>query len=85
MASSAAPSSPRDALAELWLRRDLRLDGWFMMDSPIPTLIFSALYLLFVTIVGPRIMRDRAPLHLKGPMQVYNVTQVGKGILYPIP
>lgn len=63
--------------SDLWEIRDKRLDGWFMMDSPWPTVTLSALYVYGVTRLGPSLMRDRKPFdNLKWPMQIYNLFQV---------
>ena len=37
-------------------RADKRMDGWPLMDSPVPTLLLTAAYLVFV-LLGPTIMR----------------------------
>ncbi len=67
----------QESYDDLWSKRDQRLDGWFMMDSPVPTVALSASYVLFVTVIGPRMMRDRKPFeNLKMYMQVYNVVSV---------
>ncbi len=63
-------ASLRDFYSDLWSLRDRRLDGWTMMDSPAPTLALSAAYVLLVTAIGPRFMRDRPPYDLKMLIQV---------------
>ena len=46
--------------SELWALRDPRLDSWPMMSSPLPTLALSLAYVVFVTGLGPWIMKDRS-------------------------
>ena len=36
--------------AELWRRRDPRLDGWLLMDSPWPTVVACVAYVYFVKV-----------------------------------
>ncbi|XP_070557474.1 very long chain fatty acid elongase 4-like [Ptychodera flava] len=50
---------------------DKRVDDWFLMSSPVPTLAIIMLYLLIV-LVGPKIMENREPFQLKVPMIIYN-------------
>lgn len=54
----------------------VRMDGWFLMDSIIPTLVLSFSYVIFVTLIGPALMKNREPMQLKTLMQVYNIFQV---------
>ena len=64
--------------SSLWEIRDKRLDNWFMMSSPWPTLALSLAYVYSVTILGPKFMKDReAFTGLKWPIQIYNIFQVG--------
>ncbi|XP_046665857.1 elongation of very long chain fatty acids protein 4-like [Homalodisca vitripennis] len=51
---------------------DERTRGWLMVDSPTPTLLYTALYLAIVG-VGPRLMRDRKPFKLKWILLPYNI------------
>lgn len=50
---------------------DPRVADWMWMGSPIPTMIGVLMYLTFVS-VGPRIMKDRAPLDMKPLLFVFN-------------
>ncbi|KAE8747491.1 hypothetical protein FOCC_FOCC005822, partial [Frankliniella occidentalis] len=43
-----------------------------MVDSPVPTLGYTVLYLVMV-LVGPRLMRDRQPFNLKKCMIAHNL------------
>ena len=51
---------------------DNRTRGWLMVDSPIPTLSYTLLYLGMVAI-GPRLMKNRKPFRLKQVMLIYNL------------
>ncbi|KAM9551251.1 very long chain fatty acid elongase 2 [Salvelinus alpinus] len=51
--------------------RDSRVRGWLMMDSYLPTLSLTILYLLTVYL-GSKYMRNRPAYSLKGVLQVYN-------------
>lgn len=54
---------------------DKRVEKWPMMSSPLPTLGFSCLYLLFLW-AGPRYMQDRQPYTLRKTLIVYNFSMV---------
>lgn len=43
-----------------------------MVDSPIPTLSYTLLYLAMVAI-GPRLMKNRKPFRLKRVLLMYNL------------
>lgn len=58
------------------VKRDPRVDGWLLMDSIVPTLVLSSFYLLFVMVLGPKLMEKRAPFEVKYPMLAYNLFQV---------
>lgn len=60
----------------IWEYRDKRLDGWFLMSSPLPTLAICGLYIYLVKIWGPNFMKNREPFDLKNFMLVYNIFQV---------
>jgi len=42
------------------------------MESYPPTLIITAVYVLFVTWIGPKFMENREPYKLKWPIVIYN-------------
>jgi len=68
--------SPRNFVEfynELWSVRDKRVDGWFLMDSIWPTIILCISYWYCMMVLGPYLMKNRAPFELKMPMQIYNV------------
>lgn len=56
----------------LWFQ----VDGWPLMDSPIPTMIICASYVFIVKVAGPMYMKDRKPMNIRGFLIVYNLFQV---------
>jgi len=58
---------------ELWNVRDRRLDDWFMMSSIWPTVTLCVFYWYCSIVLGPWLMKNREPLELKTPIQLYNV------------
>lgn len=52
---------------------DDRTRGWLMVDSPMPTLLYTLLYLVIVSI-GPRLMRDKKPMKLTWMLIPYNLS-----------
>jgi len=65
-----------DGYHDLMLKKDPRVDDWFLMSSPFYTLGICAFYIYFVKSLGPRFMRDRKPMDLKAAIIVYNFIQV---------
>ncbi|XP_026675820.1 elongation of very long chain fatty acids protein AAEL008004 [Diaphorina citri] len=55
---------------------DPRVNDWFLMESPIPTLVMVGIYLYIVVFLGPWIMANRKPFKLKTVLIVYNAAQV---------
>lgn len=56
---------------------DPRQKDWLMMQSPIPNLVISLIYIYIVTVWGPRYMSKRKPVPgLRPYMMVYNAFQV---------
>lgn len=51
---------------------DKRVENWFLMQGYTPTLIITAIYVLFVTKIGPKFMENREPYKLKWPIVIYN-------------
>lgn len=51
---------------------DDRTKGWLMVDSPMPTLVYTIVYFLIVGL-GPRCMKNRKPLKLTSVLIPYNV------------
>ena len=62
------PTMPVDAtsIAWWWEQRDKRSDQYYLLMNPLLTILASLGYVLFVTWIGPWLMRDRKPFGLKG-------------------
>lgn len=69
-------STVRDVYNQTMEHRDRRVDGWFMMDNPLPTLVIVACYVYLVKFAGPKFMKNREPFQFKRLLLVYNVTMV---------
>ena len=61
---------------QLWYLRDRRVDNWFMMSSPWPTVLLTFVYWFCSIVLGPYLMKNRSALELKKPIQIYNLIQV---------
>ncbi|KAJ8395623.1 hypothetical protein AAFF_G00031040 [Aldrovandia affinis] len=59
---------------------DPRTEDWLLMSSLLPQTIIVAAYIYFVTYLGPKIMENRKPFHLKDVMIVYNFSIVAFSI-----
>ena len=59
-----------------WEQRDRRSDTYPLLNSPELMILISVLYVLFVTWLGPWLMRDRKPFSLKNTLLAYNIFQV---------
>ncbi|XP_034946031.1 elongation of very long chain fatty acids protein AAEL008004-like [Chelonus insularis] len=62
-----------------WLmdeKSDPRVNNWFLMSSPFPTLFICLSYAYFVKVLGPKIMENRKPFTLRKVLLVYNFFQV---------
>jgi len=55
--------------------RDPRVDDWFLMSSPWPTVALCVLYYYIIRVAGPRFMKDREPLNIQSLVVVYNLFQ----------
>ena len=55
---------------------DPRVADWFLVKSPLPVIAIFSTYLCLI-FMGPKWMRNRAPLQLKPLLFVYNAFQVG--------
>jgi hypothetical protein len=51
---------------------DPRVDNYFMMSSPLPTMVVTIIYCLIVYF-GPRIMKHREPFKLSFILKAYNL------------
>lgn len=65
-------------VSEIWDHEgDKRLAHYpFMQSGPWSVLLLISAYLYFVKIYGPRLMRDRQPIHVRELMLVYNFLMV---------
>ncbi len=70
-------------LEEIWAQRDVRVDSWPLMSSPLPTLLLCATYFYCVKFLGPRIMKDRKPWECKNWLIAYNLAQVSNEAVSP--
>ncbi|XP_018608835.2 ELOVL fatty acid elongase 8a [Scleropages formosus] len=55
---------------------DKRTDSWLLVYSPVPIIGIFILYLLSIW-AGPKIMKNREPVNLKGVLIGYNFAMVG--------
>ena len=55
---------------------DPRVDGWFMMESPWPSLILTIAYIVLVEYALPKYMEHREAYSLRKTMIVYNFAMV---------
>ncbi|KAL8596025.1 hypothetical protein ACOMHN_021065 [Nucella lapillus] len=55
---------------------DPRVADWFMMDSPVPSLVICLAYFIFVAL-GPTIMEGRKPIAMRRILVFYNIVMVG--------
>lgn len=51
---------------------DSRTRGWPLVDSPAPTLLYTAVY-LFIVWIGPKLMKNRKPFRLTWLLIPYNL------------
>lgn len=56
--------------------QDARTIGWFAVGSPVEGIVICLIYALFVTLIGPKLMKNRAPLDIRNIMVVYNLGMV---------
>lgn len=57
-------------------KSDPRVNDWFLMSSPLPTLAICLSYAYFVKVIGPKFMENRKPFDLRKTMIWYNLFQV---------
>ena len=60
----------------VWQRRDRRVDGWMLADSPWTVGILCWLYLMTTIVWGPNWMKHRKAWQLHRLILAYNCTQV---------
>ncbi|GLV46213.1 uncharacterized protein CBL_09992 [Carabus blaptoides fortunei] len=56
-------------------KSDPRVNQWFMMSSPLPTLLICISYAYIARVLGPRLMENRKPLGLRKTLLIYNALQ----------
>lgn len=59
----------------IYILTDPRVKDWFMMSSPIPTLLLCLSYAYFSKSLGPKLMANRKPFQLRGILVYYNLFQ----------
>ncbi|GJQ76033.1 hypothetical protein Trydic_g18086 [Trypoxylus dichotomus] len=57
-------------------KSDQRVKDWFLMSSPLPTLLMCLTYAYGVKVVGPKLMENRKPFNLRKTIIFYNLFQV---------
>lgn len=57
-------------------KSDPRVNDWFLMSGPFPTLSICLFYAYFVKVLGPKLMENRKPFDLRRVMLWYNLFQV---------
>ncbi|TRY79697.1 hypothetical protein TCAL_08329 [Tigriopus californicus] len=63
-------------LEDIWDARDLRMDSYPLMNSPLPTIALCCLYFYGVKFLGPRLMKDKKAWEIKNVLIGYNLVQV---------
>ncbi|KAI4899514.1 hypothetical protein NFI96_011512 [Prochilodus magdalenae] len=64
-------------LYDEWMKvADPRTKDWLLMSSLLPQTIIIAIYIYFVTSLGPRLMENRKPFELKKILILYNFSVV---------
>jgi hypothetical protein len=58
-----------------FLVADPRVKDWLLITSPWPIIVLDIAYLSFVHF-GQKVMANRKPFELKGPMIIYNLVLV---------
>jgi hypothetical protein len=53
-----------------------RLDGWFLMSSPLPTALICLTYVYLVKVWGPNFMKERKAFDITNFLIGYNLIQV---------
>nr|BBF94995.1 elongation of very long chain fatty acids protein 15 [Orthetrum albistylum] len=57
-------------------KSDPRVNDWFLMSSPFPTLMICLTYVYIVKVAGPKFMENRKPFEMRKILIVYNFLQV---------
>ncbi|XP_022214320.2 elongation of very long chain fatty acids protein [Drosophila obscura] len=56
-------------------KSDPRVNDFFLLSSPLPTLGMCIFYAYFSTSLGPRLMANRKPMELRSVLVIYNAIQ----------
>ncbi|GBN18040.1 hypothetical protein AVEN_163679-1 [Araneus ventricosus] len=56
---------------------DPRVVKYPLLSSLLPTVFFSTIFLIFIKLIGPALMRNREPYNLRHVMVVFNIFLVG--------
>ena len=68
---------PSNSLNNIYpLIPDPRVQGWFLFDTPLPTVAMVVVYLGFVMVAGPLWMANRKPFQIQNTLVGYNALQV---------
>ncbi|XP_070499658.1 very long chain fatty acid elongase 7-like [Chironomus tepperi] len=57
-------------------KSDPRTTNWFLMSSPLPTIMICLSYVYIVKVAGPKFMENRKPFKLRKFIIIYNFLQV---------
>lgn len=68
-------SNAQTMYSELMSKADPRVEDWFMMSSPWPSLVICLLYFAIVK-MGPTIMANRKPVEMRNVLLIYNLCMV---------
>lgn len=66
----------RSLIHTLFFQTDSRVEEWPMVKSPLPTLGLCLSYVVFVKVIGPRLMKNREPFNIRWLMITYNLVMV---------
>lgn len=55
---------------------DPNVKKWFLMNSASFPIVITVLYLYFVLVLGPKLMKNRKPFNIKRVIVIYNIAQV---------
>uniref|UniRef100_A0A1B0G676 Elongation of very long chain fatty acids protein n=1 Tax=Glossina morsitans morsitans TaxID=37546 RepID=A0A1B0G676_GLOMM len=63
-------------IALLSKSKDSRIDGWFLMSSPVNVTLIILAYIFIVLRIGPSLMKNRKAYSLRHTLAVYNLFQI---------
>lgn len=59
-----------------WPGKFQSVDSMLLMETPIPIVTILALYLYYVIIYGPKLMKNRKPMKIRSAIIPYNIFQI---------